>query len=64
METQERLIVPMPEAQRLLGGLGLTKTYDLVNRGDLVKVNIGSRGFITMKSIEAYVDRLSEAAVA
>jgi hypothetical protein len=57
-----RAIVPIPESQAYLGGIGLTKLYDLVKRGELVKVNIGRRGFITMKSLEAYVDRNIEAA--
>ena len=61
--TEDRLLVPFPEAQRLMGGLGLTKTYELVHSGDLVKVNIGRRTFITRQSIEAYVDRLSAAAL-
>jgi hypothetical protein len=61
LNTDDRLLVPFPEARQLLGGLGNTKTYELVNEGELVKVNIGRRGFITRKSIEAYVDRLSAA---
>lgn len=54
-----RLIVPIPDTQHKLGGIGKTKLYDLVNSGDLTKVNIGRRGFITRKSIEAYVDRIA-----
>jgi len=45
-----------------LGGLGRTKIYDLIDRRELTKVNIGRRAFITAKSIAAYVDRLAEAA--
>ena len=47
-----------------LGGVSRTTIYDLVNRGELVKVNIGRRGFITAESLDAYVDRLSQAATA
>jgi hypothetical protein len=61
-DNDPQLLVPIPEARRLIGGLGNTKTYELVNSGELVKVNIGRRGFITRKSIEAYVDRLTERA--
>lgn len=62
--TQDRLLVPIPDACARLGGIGRTVLYERVKTGDLVKVNIGRRGFITAKSLEAYVDRLSEAATA
>jgi hypothetical protein len=55
------LIVPFPETSQLLGGLGLTKIYELANCGELTKINVGRRSFITRKSIDAYVDRLSAA---
>lgn len=60
----DRLLVPIPGAQATLGGLSRTTIYELVKSGDLVKVNIGRRGFITAKSLAAYVDRLSEAVTA
>lgn len=59
MEVTNRLLVPIPETRERLGGIGHTTVYDLVNRGELVKVNIGRRGFITAESIAAYVDRLT-----
>lgn len=61
--TRERAIMPIPESQTYLGGIGLTKLYELIKQGELVKVNIGRRGFITLKSLEAYVERQSEAAL-
>lgn len=54
-----RLLIPIPGAQSQLGGVSRTTVYNLVNEGELTKVNIGRRGFITAKSLEAYVDRLS-----
>jgi hypothetical protein len=60
--TAERAIVPIPESQAYLGGIGLSKLYELIRQGELVKVNIGRRGFITLESLRAYVDRLIEAA--
>ena len=48
----------------LLGSIGRTTLYEKVNAGDLDKVNIGRRGFITAASLLAYVDRLSEIASA
>ncbi|MDO3636012.1 helix-turn-helix domain-containing protein [Mycolicibacterium arseniciresistens] len=64
MDSDDRLLVPIPDACKALGGVGRTTLYERVNAGDLVKVNIGRRGFITAKSLAAYVDRLSEAASA
>jgi|GEM_PF-3315352 len=58
------LLVSVPGVQWRLGGIGVTKVYDLIKRGELVKVNIGRRGFITAKSLEAYVDRITEVAEA
>ncbi|UXA04419.1 helix-turn-helix domain-containing protein [Mycobacterium sp. SMC-2] len=58
----DRLLVPYDEARRKLGDIGRTTMYELFDRGELVRVNIGRRGFVTAKSIAAYVDRLSQAA--
>ena len=60
----DRLLVPYDEARRKLGDIGRTTMYELFERGELVRVNIGRRGFVTAKSLAAYVDRLSEAASA
>jgi hypothetical protein len=59
---QTQLLLAIPDACRMLGYLGRTKVYDLVGEGELTTVNIGRRGFITAASIEAYVNRLQEAA--
>jgi hypothetical protein len=61
---QEQLLIPIQRICSALGDVSRTTVYDLVNRGELVKVNIGRRGFITAKSLAAYVDRISEAASA
>lgn len=59
-EDDRQLLVPVVDVgPKCLGGLGLTKVYELINDGQLVKCNIGRRGFVTRKSIEAYVDRLA-----
>ena len=62
----DRMLVPITSGpggvSAQLGGIGRTKIYDLIDHGELVKVNIGRRAFVTAKSIAAYVDRLSEAA--
>lgn len=59
-----RRLVAIPEAREILGGIGHTTIYDLIKRRELVKVNIGRRGFVTSESLAAYVDRLSGSASA
>lgn len=59
-----QLLIPIPDTCSKLGGVSRTTVYDLVNQGELVKVNIGRRGFITSEPLAAYVDRLREAASA
>jgi hypothetical protein len=63
-KTPERLLVPYDEVMRQLGGIGRTTLFELLNQGELIRVNIGRRGFVTAKSLAAYVDRLTEAATA
>ncbi len=63
-QDEDRLLIPIPDAQSQLGGVSRPTVYRLVNEGQLTKVNIGKRGFITAKSLAAYVDRLTEAATA
>lgn len=60
MSEKFRPLVPMPDAMGVLGRIGRTKLYELVNGGELTKVNIGSRSFITADSLEAYLERLVE----
>lgn len=60
----DRLLVPIPETCSRLGGISRTMMYELIDRGDLVKVKIGRRGFVTAESIAAYVGRLTQAAAA
>lgn len=56
-----RLLLAVPDACAALGGIGRTTLWELVSRGELTRVNVGRRSFVTMKSIAAYVDRLTEA---
>lgn len=64
MPEQQRLLVPIPDACTALGKISRPTLYEKVNAGDLVKVNIGRRSFITAESLAAYVDRLTDAATA
>jgi Helix-turn-helix domain len=63
MDTRVKRLVPIPEARQVLGGIGHTTVYELIKRGEIVKVNIGRRGFITSESLEDYLDRLSAESV-
>ena len=63
MSTQRRRLVPIgmvadEGARDALGGVCRATIYGLVNRGELVKVNLGRRAFITADSLEAYIERL------
>jgi len=63
METSaddDLLLIPIEAARNRLGGISRTMVYELINRGEIIKVNIGKRGFITSESIAAYVDRLTQ----
>jgi hypothetical protein len=62
--TITKRLVSIPEARQVLGGIGHTTIYELINRGEIVKVNIGRRGFITADSLDAYVDRITAASAA
>lgn len=56
----DRILVPIADTCAQLGGISRTTVYELVSMGQLVKVNIGRRGFITAESINAYVTALSQ----
>ncbi len=47
------------EVKRILGDIGRTKIYELVDSGELTRVHIGTRAVITGASIAAYIERLS-----
>lgn len=58
----DQLLVPINAARTRLGGIGRTMLYELIEAGELTKVKIGTRGFVTAESIAAYVDRLKSVA--
>ncbi|MGA5465587.1 helix-turn-helix transcriptional regulator [Mycobacterium sp. NPDC050041] len=62
--TPDALRVLLPDVQPRLGGIGRTTVYNLIDQGELVRVHIGGRAFVTSESITAYVDRLKAAATA
>lgn len=60
-ETDDRILVPIGDTQHCLGGLGRTTIYRLIESGELTRVNIGRRAFITSESISAFVARQASA---
>jgi hypothetical protein len=62
MSDRAKRLVSIPEAREILGGIGHTTMYELIKRGEVLKVNIGRRGFITSESLAAYLDRITVAA--
>lgn len=61
-EGSRQRLVPILESCQLLGGVGRTTLYALVTAGQLTKVKIGSRSFITGESLRNFLDRLNESA--
>jgi excisionase family DNA binding protein len=47
----EPLAVSVNEARRLLGGLGRTKFYELINDGHLKPIKVGRRTLIPVDAI-------------
>jgi hypothetical protein len=50
-------VVRPKEARRLLGNCSPSRLYELVNSGELETFLSGSARYITVKSIEAYIER-------
>ena len=59
--TPTRLLHSIEGTREILGDVGRTKTYELIGAGKLKRVKIGTRSFITDRSIRAYVRELEEA---
>jgi excisionase family DNA binding protein len=51
------ILVTQMEAARLLGGVGRTTLWRMLERGDLRRVTVGSRALVTRESIDSYVQR-------
>ena len=56
LETDQRLMVKIPEACRLTD-LGRTTLYDLINRKQITVVKVGKAVRIPVASLRAWVDR-------
>ena len=58
-----RMLHNIEDTREILGSVGRTTIYELINEGALKRVKIRSRSFITDKSIQAYVGELENAAL-
>jgi excisionase family DNA binding protein len=63
-EHSKPLLIPIPTACNMLGGITRPTVYNLINAGELHRVKIGKRAFITSASIDAYVERQMQVAAA
>jgi hypothetical protein len=59
MQEQVGRLVPIPDSCGVLGGIGRTKLYELINDGKLTRVRIGARAFITGESLESFLAGLT-----
>jgi excisionase family DNA binding protein len=57
LDHNDALLVTLKEAGRLLGGIGQTKVYDLLNKRELPFVKIGRCVRIELVAIQAFIDR-------
>jgi excisionase family DNA binding protein len=55
MEYRKHGAVSVMEACEFLGGIGVTKFYELVRRGDLPIVKIGRRSVVLLDDLEDYL---------
>lgn len=52
-----RKLYPVAEARQLLGGIGKTFFYDLVNQRELELIKLGRRSYVSAGSIDALIER-------
>ncbi|BBY89302.1 helix-turn-helix domain-containing protein [Mycolicibacterium tokaiense] len=51
-------LIPYNTARSTLGNIGRTTLYSLIDAGELQRVKIGNRAFVTATSVEAFLTRL------
>lgn len=54
----DRILVPMTQAQEMLGGIGKTLMYELIDARKVQRVKIGRRSFVTVASLNSYTEQL------
>lgn len=63
-ENTAPMLIPVLAACNILGGITRPTLYRLINAGEIDRVKIGTRTFITAMSLRAYVDRQMKASAA
>lgn len=63
-ENTAPMLIPVPASCNILGGITRPTLYRLINAGELDRVKIGTRTFITAMSLRAYVERQMKASAA
>ncbi len=61
MNTADRVLVPYDEARQLLGGIGKSMLFELMDSGRIKRVKVGARGFVVRESIDSFVAGLATA---
>lgn len=51
-------LVAMPDVPNYLGDISRSKIYELVANGELKRIRIGRRAFISGESIAGFIDKL------
>jgi hypothetical protein len=51
-------LVALPEVPGYLGDISRSKVYELVSAGELTRVHIGRRAFVSGESITAFLSRV------
>jgi predicted DNA-binding transcriptional regulator AlpA len=59
-ETPPRRLLPYDEVRHLLGGISRTTLHELMNAGRVERVKLGTRGFVTMESIDRFIAELKD----
>ncbi len=55
-----KLLYDINESCSTLGGISRSQLYKLIDDGVLERVNIGRRAFVTGRSLNSYVESLSD----
>ena len=62
MSLRKHGAVSVIEACEFLGGIGVTKFYELVREGDVPIVKIGRRSVVLIEDLESYLSSVSNRA--
>jgi len=55
MNRADQVLVNYDEARHLLGGIGKSTLFELMDSGQLTRIKIGARGFVLRQSIDDLV---------